>query len=90
MAKEILTDDGKLEESDMEEAKDDNKKLGMPAIDDEEGREDSEEDGEGGTSRIVILKLKSLMLLQKPRIKKQRKKKMTKITKMMRKMTRKK
>jgi hypothetical protein len=51
MAKEILTDDGKLEESDMEEAKDDNKKLGMPAIDDEEGREDSEEDGEGGTNK---------------------------------------
>ena len=51
MAKEILTDDGKLEEVDMEEAKDDNKKLGMPAVDGEEGREDSEEDGEGGTSK---------------------------------------
>jgi hypothetical protein len=49
--KETLTDDGKLEEVDMEEAKDDNKKLGMPAIDDEEGREDSEEDGEGGTKK---------------------------------------
>ena len=51
MAKEILTDDGQLEEVGMDEAKDDNKKLGMPAIDDEEGREDSEEDGEGGTSK---------------------------------------
>jgi hypothetical protein len=49
--KETLTDDGKLEEVDMEEAKDDNKKLGLPAIDDEEGREDSEEDGEGGTNK---------------------------------------
>ena len=51
MAKEILTDDGQLEEVDMDEAKDDNKKLGMPAIDDEEGREDSEPDGEGGTKK---------------------------------------
>jgi len=51
MAKEILTDDGQLEEVDMDEAKDDNKKLGLPAIDDEEGREDSEPDGEGGTSK---------------------------------------
>ena len=51
MAKEILTDDGKLEEVDMEEAKDDNKKLGMPAVDGEDGREDAEEDGEGGTSK---------------------------------------
>ena len=33
--KETLTDDGKLEEVDMEEAKDDNKKLGMPAVDGE-------------------------------------------------------
>jgi hypothetical protein len=51
MAKEILTDDGQLEEVDMEEAKDDNKKLGMPKIDDEEGREESEPDGEGGTKK---------------------------------------
>ena len=52
MAKEILTDDGQLEEVDMDEAKkDDNKKLGMPAIDDEEGREDSEPDGEEGTKK---------------------------------------
>ena len=51
MAKEILTDDGQLEEVGMDEAKDDNKKLGMPAIDDEEGREDSEPDGEGGTKK---------------------------------------
>jgi len=51
MAKEILTDDGQLEEVEMDEVKDDNKKLGMPAIDDEEGREDSEPDGEGGTKK---------------------------------------
>jgi len=51
MARKILTDDGQLEEVDMDEAKDDNKKLGMPAIDDEEGREDSEPDGEGGTKK---------------------------------------
>jgi hypothetical protein len=50
MAKEILTDDGKLEESDMEEAKDDNKKLGLPNIDDEEGYDDKD-DGEGGTKK---------------------------------------
>ena len=53
MAKEILTDDGKLEEEEvgMDEVKDDNKKLGMPAVDGEEGREDSEPDGEGGTKK---------------------------------------
>jgi len=51
MAKEILTDDGKLEEVEMDEVKDDNKKLGMPAVDGEEGREDSEPDGEGGTKK---------------------------------------
>ena len=55
MAKEILTDDGQLEEVDMDEveeaAKADNKKLGLPAIDDEEGREESEPDGEGGTKK---------------------------------------
>ena len=42
MAKEILTDDGKLEEVDMEEAKSANKELGLPDLgDDEEGRKDS-------------------------------------------------
>ena len=52
MAKEILTDDGKLEEVDMDEAKKTaNKELGLPAIDDEDGREESEPDGEGGTSK---------------------------------------
>jgi len=51
--KKILTDDGKIEdEIDMEEAKSSNKELGLPDIgDDEEGRKDSEEDGEGGTSK---------------------------------------
>ena len=51
MKKEILTDDGKLEEVEMDEVKSSNKELGLPAIDDEEGREDSEEDGEGGTKK---------------------------------------
>ena len=54
--KETLTDDGKLEEVDMEEvkeaAKDDNKKLGMPAVDGEEGRDEKENDEiEGGTKK---------------------------------------
>ena len=51
MARKILTDDGQLEEVEMDEAKPENKKLGLPAIDDEEGREDSEPDGEGGTKK---------------------------------------
>ena len=51
MAKDTLTDDGKIEEVDMEEAKSANKELGLPDIDDEEGREDSEPDGEEGTSK---------------------------------------
>jgi chemotaxis protein histidine kinase CheA len=54
--KETLTDDGKLEEVEMEDvkeaAKDDNKKLGFPAIDDEDGRDDKENDEiEGGTKK---------------------------------------
>jgi len=51
MARKILTDDGQLEEVEMDEAKPENKKLGLPAIDDEEGREDSEPDGEEGTKK---------------------------------------
>ena len=51
MARKILTDDGQLEEVDMEEAKSKNKELGLPAIDDEEGREESEPDGEEGTKK---------------------------------------
>ena len=51
MAKEILTDDGKLEEVEMDEVKSSNKELGLPDIDGEKGREDSEEDGEGGTKK---------------------------------------
>ena len=54
--KETLTDDGKLEEVDMEEVKeavkDDNKKLGMPAVDGEEGRDEKENaEIEGGTKK---------------------------------------
>ena len=45
--KKILTDDGRIEdEIDMEEAKSSNKELGLPDLDDEEGRSDSEPDGE--------------------------------------------
>ena len=51
MGKEILTDDGQLEEVDMDEVKSSNKELGLPDIDGEKGREDSEEDGEGGTKK---------------------------------------
>jgi len=58
MAKEILTDDGQLEEVEMDEAKPENKKLGLPAIDDEEGREDSEPDGEEGTKKNTDPKAK--------------------------------
>ena len=54
MAKEILTDDGKLEEIDMEEAKSANKELGLPDLgDDEEGRKESEPDGEEGTKKAA-------------------------------------
>jgi len=56
--KETLTDDGKLEEVDMEEAKSANKELGLPDIDDEEGREDSEPDGEDGTKKATDPKTK--------------------------------
>ena len=52
MAKEILTDDGQLEEVEMDEVKSSNKEVGLPDIDDEEGREDSENtDIEGGTKK---------------------------------------
>ena len=51
MVKEILTDDGQLEEVEMDEVKSSNKELGLPDIDGEKGREDSEEDGEGGTKK---------------------------------------
>ena len=59
MARKILTDDGQLEEVEMDEAKDDNKKLGMPKIDDEEGRDDHENDEiEGGTKKQTDPKTK--------------------------------
>jgi hypothetical protein len=56
--KETLTDDGKLEEVEMEEAKSANKELGLPEIDDEEGRADSEPDGEDGTKKAADPKTK--------------------------------
>ena len=51
MVKEILTDDGLNNKGIIKGKIDVNKKLGLPAIDDEEGREDSEPDGEGGTKK---------------------------------------
>jgi len=56
--KETLTDDGKLEEVDMEEAKSANKELGLPDIDDEEGRSNSEPDGEDGKGKAKDPKTK--------------------------------
>ncbi len=57
--KETLTDDGKLEEVDMEEAKSANKELGLPDIgDDEEGRKESEPDGDEGTNKASDPKAK--------------------------------
>ncbi len=56
--KETLTDDGKLEEVEMEEAKSANKELGLPEIDDEKGRADSEPDGEEGTKKAADPKTK--------------------------------
>ena len=57
--KETLTDDGKLEEVDMEEAKSANKELGLPDIgDDEEGRKESEPDGDEGTKKASDPKAK--------------------------------
>ena len=44
--RKIYTDDGRIEDADMEEAKSSNKELGLPDLDDEEGRSGAEPDGE--------------------------------------------
>ena len=45
--RKILTDDGRIEdEIEMDEVKSSNKELGLPDLDDEEGRSNSEPDGE--------------------------------------------
>ena len=58
MANEETIDDGEIEKQIMEKAKDSNKELGLPAIDDEEGREESEPDGEDGTKKGTAPKTK--------------------------------
>jgi hypothetical protein len=49
--RKIFTDDGRIEDSDMDEVKSSNKELGLPDIDDDEGRSDSEPDGEDGKGK---------------------------------------
>ena len=53
-----IMEDSEIEKKIEEGAKDSNKELGLPAIDDEEGREESEEDGEGGTKKAKEPKTK--------------------------------
>jgi len=53
-----MMEDSEIEKKIAEGAKTANKELGLPDIDDEEGREDSEEDGEGGTSKAPENKTK--------------------------------
>lgn len=53
-----MMEDSEIEKKIEEGAKTANKELDLPDIDDEEGREDSEEDGEGGTSKAPENKTK--------------------------------
>ena len=53
-----MMEDSEIEKKIEEQAKDSNKELGLPAIDPEDGREESEEDGEGGTSKASDPKTK--------------------------------
>jgi hypothetical protein len=46
-----MMEDSEIEKKIEEQAKDSNKEQGLPALDAEDGREESEEDGEGGTSK---------------------------------------
>jgi len=46
-----MMEDSEIEKKIEEQAKDSNKELGLPALDADDGREDSEEDGDGGTSK---------------------------------------
>ena len=51
MAKEETIDDGEIEKKIMEQAKDSNKEQGLPALDADDGREESEPDGEENKKR---------------------------------------
>ena len=53
-----MMEDGEIERKIAEQAKDSNKELGLPALDADDGREESEEDGEGGTSKASDPKTK--------------------------------
>ena len=53
-----MMEDGEIEKKINEKAKDSNKEQGLPALDPETGREESEEDGEGGTSKMTEPKMK--------------------------------
>ena len=46
-----MMEDSEIEKKIEEQAKDSNKEQGLPALDADDGREESEEDGEGGTSK---------------------------------------
>jgi len=53
-----MMEDSEIEKEIEEQAKDSNKELGLPALDADDGREESEEDGEGGTSKAADPKTK--------------------------------
>ena len=53
-----VMEDVKIEKEIDEAAKDHNKEQGLPALDPEKGREESEEDGEGGTKKAADPKTK--------------------------------
>ena len=53
-----MMEDSEIEKEIEEQAKDSNKELGLPALDSDDGREESEEDGEGGTSKAADPKTK--------------------------------
>ena len=53
-----MMEDSEIEKKIEEQAKDSNKELGLPALDADDGREESEEDGEDGTSKASDPKTK--------------------------------
>ena len=59
MAKEETIDDGEIEKKIMEQAKDSNKEQGLPALDADDGREESEPDGEDNKKKQKELKNKA-------------------------------
>ena len=59
MANEETIDDGEIEKKIMEQAKDSNKELGLPALDADDGREESEPDGEDNKKKQKELKNKA-------------------------------